>query len=150
MSSVLTGSQFMFLVMVIVVLLTFTIDSFNSAPIGNTTENVTSNLSKRAYYGDMTWYNLGLGSCGTYNNDNELACALPKAQFDKYTPNGNPNRNTKCGKRVKVTRGSKSVIVKIVDRCEDCNPNSIDLSPAAFKKLVGLLTGRTKCSWQYV
>ncbi|CAG8583873.1 11456_t:CDS:2 [Diversispora eburnea] len=146
MSTVFTSSQFMFLVMVIVVLLTFTIDSCNSAPIDNTTE---IHLFKR-FTGDMTYYHLGLGACGKYNNDNELVCALPKAQFDPYTPNGNPNKNTKCGKRIKVTRGKKSVVVRVVDRCDGCKSGDIDLSPAAFKKLASLSVGRTKCSWKYV
>ncbi|CAG8583892.1 11457_t:CDS:2 [Diversispora eburnea] len=151
MSSVFTSSRLMFFVMVIVVLLTFTIDSFNSAPIINDeNEHINNNLTKRAFHGDMTWYHLGLGACGKYNTDRDLACALPIAQFDRYTPNGNPNKNTKCGKRIKVTRGKKSVVVRVVDRCEGCKSGDIDLSPAAFEKLASLSVGRTKCSWKYI
>ncbi|RHZ82493.1 hypothetical protein Glove_109g279 [Diversispora epigaea] len=152
MSSVFTSSQFMFLVMVIGFLMTFTIDSYYSAPIGNiNSENKSVNITKRAYTGDVTWYNVGLGACGKYNNDKELIAAIPGPQFDPYTPNGNPNRNSKCGKSIKITRGSKYVIVKLMDRCGGCKSGDIDLSPAAFKKIGSLGEGRLKgCSWQYV
>ncbi|RHZ82906.1 hypothetical protein Glove_103g119 [Diversispora epigaea] len=152
MVSVFTNSQFMFFVMVIVVLMTFTIESYYSAPINNiNSENESVNITKRAYTGEVTWYNVGLGACGVTNNDNECIAAIPGAQFDPYTPNGNPNRNSKCGKSIKVTRGKKSVIVKMMDRCAGCKSGDIDLSPAAFKKIGTLGEGRLKgCTWQYV
>ncbi|RHZ82889.1 hypothetical protein Glove_103g76 [Diversispora epigaea] len=147
MSSVFTNSQLMFFVMVIVALLTFT----NSAPISiseNTSEN---NLSKRdLFYGDITFYNLGLGACGTVNSDSELACAIPGSQFDQFTPNGNPNMNAKCGTFVKVTRGNKSVVVKVVDRCAGCKFGDIDLSPAAFNQLADPAEGRVQGCWEFI
>ncbi|RHZ81759.1 hypothetical protein Glove_117g327 [Diversispora epigaea] len=149
MSSVFTSFQLMFFVMVIVALLTFT----NSAPISipeNTSENNLSKRVEEVYNGDITFYNLGLGACGTVNSDSELACAIPGAQFDQFTPNGNPNKNAKCGTFVKVTRGNKSVIVKVVDRCAGCNSEDIDLSPAAFNQIADPAEGRVKGSWQYV
>ncbi|RHZ76623.1 hypothetical protein Glove_195g12 [Diversispora epigaea] len=149
MSSVFTSSQLMFFVMMIVVLLTFT----NSAPISipeNTSENNLSKRVEQVYYGDITFYNLGLGACGTVNFDSELACAIPGAQFDPFTPNGNPNNNAKCGTFVKVTRGNKSVVVKVVDRCAGCKYGDIDLSPAAFNLLADPAEGRVQGCWQYV
>src|SRR4051812_21075689 len=126
MSSVFTSSQFMFLVMVIVILLTFTIDSYNSAPIGIPKNINENNLSKRTFTGDITFYNLGLGACGKYNTDSDMACAIPGDQFDQFTPNGNPNMNSKCGTFVTVTRNGKSIQVMVVDRCAGCKSGDID------------------------
>ncbi|CAG8575448.1 7667_t:CDS:2 [Diversispora eburnea] len=134
MSSVFTNSRFMFLVMVIVVLLTFNIDSFNSAPIG---VPKNTNIFKRET-GQITYYNPGLGACGITSSDHEFVCAIPAVVFDKYTPNGNPNKNSKCGTYATVTRGTRSVTCKIVDRC---------VGSAAFEQIGSLSEGRVEGSW---
>ena len=48
-----------------------------------------------------------------------------------------------CGRNmvVKAPNGKK-VTVKVVDTCPGCAPGSVDLSPAAFKKLASLDVGR--------
>jgi hypothetical protein len=100
--------------------------------------------------GDATFFHTGLGACGKVSNDSQLVCALPGAVFDKKTPNGNPNKNPLCGRKVKVTRGGKSVTVRVVDRCGPCKSNDIDLSPTAFGKLASLGVGRTQVTWKFV
>lgn len=104
----------------------------------------------RAYTGDFTYYNTGLGACGKVNKDTDLIVALNKAKFDPKTPNGNPNKNTLCGKKIKASYQGKSVTVTIVDRCPGCGPNDLDLSPAAFKKLAPLSVGRFKGTWEFI
>ncbi|KAK3986520.1 RlpA-like double-psi beta-barrel-protein domain-containing protein-containing protein [Cladorrhinum sp. PSN332] len=100
--------------------------------------------------GQFTWYNTGLGACGKTNNDNQLVVALNKATFDPKTPNGNPNKNTLCGRKIRATYKGKSVDVTVVDRCPGCGANDLDLSPAAFKKLAGLDKGRITGSWVWL
>ncbi|KAK4220540.1 RlpA-like double-psi beta-barrel-protein domain-containing protein-containing protein [Podospora fimiseda] len=100
--------------------------------------------------GDLTWYNTGLGACGFWNNDNELVAALNAPTFDPKTPGGNPNKNTLCNKKIRVTYQGKSVDVKVVDRCPGCNANALDLSPAAFKKLASLDKGRIVGTWNWI
>ncbi|CAK5272912.1 unnamed protein product [Mycena citricolor] len=48
-----------------------------------------------------------------------------------------------------VTHGSKSIQVRIVDRCVGCKPNDIDLTPAAFAALADPALGRTSVTWQF-
>ena len=49
-----------------------------------------------------------------------------------------------CGRKMKVTYGGKSVVVKVADTCpaNECTVGSVDMSPAAFKKLAPLSVGR--------
>jgi expansin (peptidoglycan-binding protein) len=55
-----------------------------------------------------------------------------------------------CGKKVKVTSGSKSVIITINDACPECAHGSIDLTQAAFLKLGDLVTGVLDITWSVV
>ncbi|KAF7297245.1 DPBB-1 domain-containing protein [Mycena indigotica] len=48
-----------------------------------------------------------------------------------------------------VTHGSKSIQVKIVDRCVGCKVGDIDLTPAAFAALADPALGRTSVKWQF-
>jgi rare lipoprotein A (peptidoglycan hydrolase) len=48
-----------------------------------------------------------------------------------------------------VTHGGKSIQVKIVDRCEDCAEDDIDLTPAAFAAIADPALGRTDVKWQF-
>ncbi|EJT78380.1 hypothetical protein GGTG_03481 [Gaeumannomyces tritici R3-111a-1] len=100
--------------------------------------------------GDITWYNVGLGACGKQNVDTDLIVALNKADFDPHTPNGNPNNNKLCGKKMRVSYNGKSVDVTLRDRCAGCKKGDVDLSPAAFKKLAPLGNGRVKGSWKWL
>jgi len=62
----------------------------------------------------------GLGACGIYSGGNELVCAMAAPDFDPQTPNGNPNKNTLCGRSISVTGPQGTVTVKVVDRCPVC------------------------------
>ncbi|KAK1224670.1 hypothetical protein PQX77_012415 [Marasmius sp. AFHP31] len=92
-----------------------------------------------------TYYTPGLGACGKNNNAGQLVAAVAAPVFDNYPGAGpNPNNNPICGKQAKVTYGSKSVTVTVVDRCPGCGSTGIDLSPTAFSKLAPLSVGRLK------
>lgn len=46
-----------------------------------------------------------------------------------------------CGDKVHVQHGSNSVVVKVVDFCESCGHQDMDLTPGAFKKLAPISKG---------
>ncbi|KAK0625461.1 RlpA-like double-psi beta-barrel-protein domain-containing protein-containing protein [Bombardia bombarda] len=100
--------------------------------------------------GDLTHYDVGLGACGWTNSDSELVVALGAPRFDPQTPNGNPNNNPLCGRMIKVNYGGKSVTAKVVDRCQACLFDDLDLSPAAFQALADLGLGRISGTWGFV
>ncbi|KAK4232908.1 hypothetical protein C8A03DRAFT_19909 [Achaetomium macrosporum] len=97
--------------------------------------------------GKFTYYNLGPGACGTFHGDGDYVVALSHADFDPSTPNGNPNNNPLCGKRLRASYNGKNVDVTVADRCVSCNSGDLrfrhlDLNPAAF----GVIQG----TWQYI
>lgn len=96
-------------------------------------------IEKRASYsGDATFYEVGLGSCGQTNSDDEMVVALSSELM------GSGNY---CGKSINVKSDSGSVTVKVVDTCPSCSKTNLDLSPAAFKKLGDLSEGRIAVTW---
>ncbi|EAA30355.1 hypothetical protein GE21DRAFT_10526 [Neurospora crassa] len=119
-------------------------------PIAIREVSTTETLDPRSFSSRITWYNTGLGACGTYSNDGQLVVALNHDQFDPSTPNGNPNRNSLCGRRIRVNANGRSVTVTLVDRCTQCPYGGLDLSPAAFSVLASTSVGVVQGSWDWV
>lgn len=94
-----------------------------------------------SFNGRATYYSAqgGITACGERHSDSDFIAALNKAQFDPNTPNGNPNRNWLCNKQIQVKGPHGTATVLIVDRCPSCPYGALDLSPAAFKQIVGSL-----------
>ncbi|CAE6418088.1 unnamed protein product, partial [Rhizoctonia solani] len=97
-------------------------------------------IEARANSGKGTWYNpsVGTGACGWRNKDSELVVAVGPSKYNKVK---------KCGQSITVKSGGKSVNVKVVDLCPSCGGGSLDLSPAAFKKLAPLGKGVIQVTW---
>ncbi|CAG8459971.1 5842_t:CDS:1 [Dentiscutata heterogama] len=98
--------------------------------------------------GDFTFYDVGLGACGETNSDSDFICALSREQFGS-SPGGNSNKNPNCDRMIKASFGSKTVTVKVVDLCEGCSADDLDLSPAAFDELSPASAGRIKGTWEF-
>ncbi|KAI0481707.1 RlpA-like double-psi beta-barrel-protein domain-containing protein-containing protein [Xylaria cf. heliscus] len=107
-------------------------------------------LEARAMSGDLTYYTPGLGACGVYNSESDAIVAVSKTLFDPHTPGGNPNRNSLCGKKIKISRGGKSVTVTVRDRCEGCKTNDLDVPVKIFSKLANPSAGRVQMTWNWV
>lgn len=63
--------------------------------------------------------------------------------------NCEPNSQCHVPLTATVRHGGKSIQVKIVDRCEACAVDDIDLTPAAFAALADMGLGRTNVEWQF-
>ncbi|TFK29190.1 barwin-like endoglucanase [Coprinopsis marcescibilis] len=94
-----------------------------------------------AFRGDATWYNVGLGSCGSIDKDSEYVAALSFRE--------NPN-NQRCSQQIRINYRGRSVVARVVDSCPGCSRYSLDLSPAVFKALAPLDAGRIEVNWNYV
>ncbi|KAL7931828.1 RlpA-like double-psi beta-barrel-containing domain-containing protein [Trichoderma chlorosporum] len=102
----------------------------------------SSDLVARQNFGDITFYNTGLGACGFFNNDQESVVAVSAALFDSQSV---------CGRSISVAFNGRSVTAQIVDRCAGCALDDVDLSPQAFSDLTGSLdAGRVQGSWDFV
>ena len=89
-------------------------------------------------------------SCNTLNTEAEAVVALSHLMM-KNGPN--PNNNPLCGKKIKIfnptTRGTTQA--KIVDTCQSCALEDLDLSPTLFKTVApkgdGVVSG---IQWSFV
>lgn len=104
-------------------------------------------LEARAYSGDMTYYDAGLGACGRQNNNNDAIVALP---FSFFTA-ANPNQDPQCGRTIRINYNGNTRDATVVDKCAGCAGNSIDVTPSLFTALVGSLdAGRVQVTWDFV
>ncbi|KAK3376889.1 RlpA-like double-psi beta-barrel-protein domain-containing protein-containing protein [Lasiosphaeria ovina] len=108
-----------------------------------------SSLTARSNSGEFTFYSPGLGACGITSTDSDLVVALAKGMFDAQTPNGNPNNNPLCGKKINASFQGKSVTVTIVDSCPGCAGAGLDLSPTAFSQLADQTLGHVSGTWDF-
>lgn len=125
--------------------------SASKLEISTSTTPATSSsaTASGSFSGEGTFYDTGLGSCGVTNTDTDYIVAISHELYDKYTPNGNPNDNSLCGKKIKASYEGKSVEVTVVDRCEGCAYYDLDFSPSAFSDLVSQNLGRIDITWEW-
>ncbi|KAI9203372.1 RlpA-like double-psi beta-barrel-protein domain-containing protein-containing protein [Polychytrium aggregatum] len=99
-----------------------------------------------------TWYGEGHDGAPSPSKAHPGACDLGylpsnPQYFVALSPADNWKRN--CGRCIKVTRGSKSVVVPVVDECPECKKGHIDLSWTAFSKLAATSLGNVAVKWSY-
>jgi len=125
--------------------------SASKLEISTSTTPATSSsaTTSGSFSGEGTFYDTGLGSCGVTNTDTDYIVAISHELYDKYTPNGNPNDNSLCGKKIKASYEGKSVEVTVVDRCEGCAYYDLDFSPSAFSDLASQNLGRIDITWEW-
>ncbi|KAG0180710.1 hypothetical protein DFQ29_000109 [Apophysomyces sp. BC1021] len=79
--------------------------------------DVLATVKGTLFFGVATYYDVGPGSCGHTNKNNELVVALNKAQMN----NGiNPNANPRCHQKVHVQGTNGSTVLRVVDTCPGC------------------------------
>jgi len=55
-----------------------------------------------------------------------------------------------CGTCTRIEGPNGVVTVRIVDRCPECAPGDIDMSPQAFEQIAEIAQGRVPITWTYV
>ncbi|KAI1202534.1 RlpA-like double-psi beta-barrel-protein domain-containing protein-containing protein [Nemania serpens] len=106
--------------------------------------------SRQTMSGDLTYYAPGLGACGKYNSEDDAVVALSWQLFDQYTPNGNPNLNSLCGRQIQISLGGGSAVVTVADRCQGCQYGDLDVPVKVFSQLADPNIGRTQMSWNWL
>ena len=109
------------------------------------------------FTGDLTFYDTGIGACGVVSTSHDLICAVSMILYDAAQgSSSNPNTNSLCGKKIRITRfdervgANKSIDVEVVDRCVACKAEDLDLSYDAFDVLADRDLGRVKGSWAWL
>ncbi|PNY24378.1 Papain inhibitor [Tolypocladium capitatum] len=117
---------------------------FSTAIAAPAQDDSTHALETRANRGRITHYNpgVGFGACGWRNSDAEFVVAVGHALYDAQHP---------CNRKIRVSYQGRSAVVRVVDRCGGCGYNDIDLSPAAFRNVIGNLDiGVVTTTWEWV
>jgi len=100
-----------------------------------------ASLGSQTYSGDLTYYDVGLGSCGEYDTDDANVVALAEGMMDK---------SVDCFREITITWGSVTQVAKIVDTCPGCAGGGLDLSPSLFASFAPTATGRVhQATWSY-
>ncbi|WPG99422.1 Hypothetical protein R9X50_00223600 [Acrodontium crateriforme] len=108
----------------------------------------------QVFTGDMTYYDVGLGACGLTNSNSENVVAISTLLWETAnTPD--PNNSPFCGRMIRATRKDESgnqhsVDVKVVDRCQACKIDDLDMSIAAFEQLARKEQGRVVIHWSFL
>jgi len=107
-------------------LLLFTFSLFSlylAAPVAVAVpETIASALTSRAAAGTATFYEPGLGACEKVNSASDMIAAVAIGRG-----------KGECFKSIRVSCGSKSVDVEIVDLCQSC----VSFSPLSFGRICG-------------
>jgi expansin len=96
-----------------------------------------------AHKGDGTFYDAtGEGNCSFPATPGDLMVgAMNDADY---------LGSAVCGSCAHIKGPAGEVTVRIVDRCPECKPGDIDLSPQAFATFAPLEKGRVAITWSYV
>ena len=103
----------------------------------------TCAVDASTHQGDGTYYDAtGAGNCSFPATPGDLMVgAMNQTDYQG---------SAACGSCAQIDGPDGSVTVRIVDRCPECKPGDIDLSPEAFAKLAPLEKGRIGISWRTV
>jgi hypothetical protein len=118
------------------------------APTTSSSAGDSSSGGSPSYSGDITYYALGMGSCGIDDSgkdhtDNIVAVS---AQLMGAQSNGNPM----CGKTITIKANGKTIEAKVHDKCPSCAMGDIDGTEKMFVDLFGSLdAGRQKIEWWF-
>ena len=95
--------------------------------------------------GDMTFYPVGVGSCGKTISDSQSIVAL---SYEVMNNPPNPNNNPLCGKSITTTYNGIVKTATVEDTCQGCPVTDIDVNEYLFEQFASLSIGRLQnVSW---
>ncbi|KAJ3127092.1 hypothetical protein HK098_006789 [Nowakowskiella sp. JEL0407] len=92
-----------------------------------------------AFSGRMSYFDVGLGSCGKYNVNSDYIVAVNHEQY----------QSSMCDRCVRLTRDGKSVNAIVRDLCPSCEYGMLDVSPAVFAALGNMDAGILQINWDF-
>ncbi|KAH6919051.1 hypothetical protein BKA70DRAFT_1176807 [Coprinopsis sp. MPI-PUGE-AT-0042] len=100
-------------------------------------------LEKRVSNSKWSFYDAGLGACGTVNSNDDFIVALNAEDFGDGYPGPH------CGKTITLSFGGKTAQAKIMDRCPGCPKGGLDLSRGLFSYFASQDTGIIYGEWNF-
>ncbi|CEG83976.1 hypothetical protein RMATCC62417_17836 [Rhizopus microsporus] len=134
---------------VILIVALCSLSSVSAAPSHNSIGNGRQSFRRiKRFWGLSTYYEVGSGSCGEYDNDSELVVALNR---DQMANGPNPNTNPNCDHMVFISGDSGSTTARIVDTCPSCPSGTLDMSPSVYERVCGsLASGVCTIRWNFI
>ncbi|KAH9835189.1 RlpA-like double-psi beta-barrel-protein domain-containing protein-containing protein [Rhodofomes roseus] len=94
--------------------------------------------------GTGTWYEVGLGACGSTDADSDYVVAI---SHDIYGSGDNCNQYM----RIENTANGQVAYGQTRDKCMGCESTAIDMSPSLFQALgASLDDGTVTVSWNFM
>ncbi|KAJ1983771.1 hypothetical protein H4R34_001059 [Dimargaris verticillata] len=110
---------------------------------------ITTTKGDNRRSGEGTYYEpKGIkGACGTPLTDDDAVVAM---NFADFGGDANPNNSMMCGQQVEIKTDKGVARAKVMDKCKDCKPGDLDMTPSVFKQIAELATGRVPIEWSFV
>jgi len=103
----------------------------------------TRSLEKRVSGSKWSFYDAGLGACGTVNSNSDFIVALNAEDFGGGYP------GVHCGKTITMTYGGKTTQATIMDMCPGCPKGGLDLSRGLFSFFESQDKGIIYGDWEF-
>lgn len=101
----------------------------------------------QVHNGVATYYSVSNDNCGTSSTDSDFVCAISQQLYN--TVANSDSISEYCGHMINITYNGKTIQVKVVDSCESCDSEQLDLSPSAFQSLADLSVGVIDIQWEW-
>ncbi|KJA20258.1 hypothetical protein HYPSUDRAFT_43398 [Hypholoma sublateritium FD-334 SS-4] len=107
-------------------------------------KRLSGDLAKRYSNARWSFYDVGLGACGTTNVASDYIVALNQDQFGTTYP------SQYCNKQITMSYNGKTATATIMDSCPGCPSGGLDLSRGLFTHFATEDTGIIYGEWSFV
>jgi len=123
------------------------VDTHNAAPAHRRHHEVANrargDISKRFSGARATFYDVGMGACGQYNQPGDFIVALNQDQFGSGYPGPH------CFETITITYGGKTAHATIMDMCPGCPFGGLDFSMGLFTFFADPNLGVLSVDWNF-
>jgi len=114
-------------------------------PLSSRNDTVVDIDKRITHSGRGTWFYPGKGHCGGTQTVNDPIAAMATSFYDQ-------NDGGNCGQWLQVvnTANGKSTWALLMDSCDGCGYNDLDMSPAVFSQVADLNDGVFPIAWHFM
>ncbi|GAA6025434.1 hypothetical protein JCM11491_004309 [Sporobolomyces phaffii] len=99
-------------------------------------------VKRGGYNGRATFFDPGLGACGTYSSSSDFMVAMNEAQYGDLGA-----VSPWCFQTISISYGGKTAQAQVLDACPGCPYGGLDMSPSLFKYFADESVGVIYVSW---
>ncbi|GAA5836813.1 hypothetical protein JCM5353_000458 [Sporobolomyces roseus] len=109
---------------------------------GESDENKHELMKRGNFNGRATFFDPGLGACGTYSSGNDFMVAMNQAQYGDLGA-----VSPWCFQTITISYGGKTAQAQVLDACPGCPYGGLDMSPALFRHFADESVGVIYMEW---